>query len=519
MSLPPGLIAAALVGASRAEFPDPGAFPPALGDVLSTLASRPFEERLLLLSGATALHYAAGHLPDRAAGTDWRLPAYRPEGERPVCSPAAAYFLERMLSQQDANLFPELLRLLANAGLRAPDALVPHILERGAKVPRLRPLLVPIIGERGRWLGAINPAWRYAAVDPAEPKSQQAAWEADPSGRAALATIIRAHDPPAARRLIESTWRSEPEAVRRELLAVLESRLSMDDEPFLERALDDRDVLVRRRAAELLAGIPTSRLVGRITAAAGGILELKAGRLSPHFPGRITDAMVRDGITRRDDAPRRDTGSTPLASARSYNPLSATDWSRLLIQTVGVIPLGHWTDRFGVEPEPVIRAALAGKWPRTIITSLATAARRQYDRQWIDALLRGDGYSERTGMLLQALAPGECYALLAERITAGDDDAVLVFLRRWLGPWDEASAANLIDFFGRKSEIDPDNKESPTLRFLTRQFAQQCPPSLAGYAAENFGQRRTNKAWDASLRALVVTLNVRADMQRAVFGR
>ncbi len=74
--------------------------------------------------------------------------------------------------------------------------------------------------------------------------------------------------------------------------------LSMADEPFLERALDDRDAQVRRRAAELLAGLPDSRLAARLTAAAGSILTLKDGALNPVFPAAVNDALWRDGVTR-----------------------------------------------------------------------------------------------------------------------------------------------------------------------------------------------------------------------------
>jgi hypothetical protein len=166
----PTVLSAALVGTERAGLPPVTALPPALATLRTALEQRPPHEALLLLAGAGALYETAGRRPQRAAGADWRLPAYRPEGDRPVCSPAAARFLARALNQQDAALFPELLALIDRAGQRAPDELLPHLLERGAKIPRQRPALLPILGERGRWLGALNPAWRYAAVEPTDPR-------------------------------------------------------------------------------------------------------------------------------------------------------------------------------------------------------------------------------------------------------------------------------------------------------------------------------------------------------------
>lgn len=504
MSIPEPLAAAAMLGATRAGLPSSGALPDALAWVHAGLAGRPPEKSLLVLVGAAALYDAAGRVPDRAPGNEWRLPAYRPENDRPPCSPAAAHILERMLNQQDAAFFPEFLVLLDIANRRAPDALLPHLLAHGVKITRLRPLLLPVAGERGRWLGAINPAWRYATVDAGDQRSLRGAWDADPAGRATLATMARRHDPAAARHLIESTWRNEPENARRELLAVLESGLSMADEPFLERVLDDRDAMVRRKAAELLANLPESRLVGRLTAAAGAILVQKGDGLFPSFPGEITETMMRDGVV-RNQHPQRGTGTR-----------TASDWSRLLIQTVGAIPLAHWESRFAMEPAGIVAAALAGKWPRTLMTAFATAAMRQSDAAWIDALLAGDKYSERTGMLLQALEPAECYKRLAQRLAAGDDAGVVVFLRRWLKDWDEDSARSIIDFLGRHAEVDPDTSLSPGLRFLSRQFAHHCPTSLVDYATQAFGERRTNKAWQASLANVIATLAFRAEMRAAV---
>ena len=506
MTPPRSLITAALIGTDRAGFPEVDGLPPALSGIHARLAAGPAHDGLFPLAGALALYDAAGQLPEKAAGADWRLPAFRPEGDRRPCSPAATRFLERMMNQQDTAHLPELLALLDASGRRPADDQLPYVLEFGAKTPRFRPQLLPILGERGRWLAAINPAWRYAAVDPGDVASLRGAWEADPAGRAALAATVRRQDPEKARRLIEATWRGEPEAARRELLAVLENGLSMSDEPFLERALDDRDALVRRKAADLLAALPGSRLVARVTAVAGSILTLRNGVLLPSFPGEITEAMVRDGMSR------------PESNGRHTGTRTAADLSRLLIHTVGVIPLAHWQERFNRGPEAIIAAAQAGKWPRTLLTALSTAALRQKDGAWTDALLVADGYSERTGMLLAGLPSEECYRRLAGRLAADDEAAVIVFLRRWNRPWDEASGRGLIDFYARAAAVTPDARPAPTLRFLSRRFAFDCPPSLAGYAAEVLRDRAATRTWEASLHYLLTILTFRREMRAAVTG-
>ena len=503
MSLPGELLAAALIGTGRAELPTAESLPPPLAGLRAELAARPPEEALLLLAGAAALYAAAGQTAAHLPAAEWRLPAYRPEGDKMPCSPAAARFLERALNQQDTTLLPELLTLLEQTGQRAPDDLLPHVLEHGAKIPRLRPSLIPVLGERGRWLAALNPAWRFAAVEWNNPRAWPGAWAADPAGRAPLAHTARRRDPNAARALIESTWRAEPETSRRELLNVLAISPSMADEPFLERALDDRDAQVRRRAAELLAHLPDSRLAARLTAAAGSILALKAGALNPVFPAAVDDGLLRDGV------------SWPVEPVRPNATRSTADWSRLLIQTVGAIPLAHWETRFRLDPAQIVRAAEASKWPRTLVTAFATAALRQENMAWADALLVADGYGERTGMLLPLLSPDDCFARLAA-LGAGQADSAVVFLRRWPLAWNEASGRRLIDFLAQEAAADPETRRGSTLRFLSRHFAHRCPPALAGYAAEAFQPDKVNKAWQATLRHVTTTLALRGEMFDAV---
>ncbi len=503
MSLSPALVTAALVGMGRSDLPASADLSPPAAGLRAELAARPPEETLLLLVGAGAFQEAAGHLPERVPAVEWRLPAFREEGDLRPCSSAAERLLERMLADRDPEYLPELLTLLDEAGMRAPDRLLPGVLARGVKIPRLRPLLLPVIGERGRWLASLNPAWRYAAVDPTDFEQLRATWRDDPAGRPFLATTMRRRDPAVARRLIESTWRAESELIRRDLLAALETGLSMADEPFLERALDDRDAQVRRKAADLLACLPQSRLVARMTAAAGDILTLRDGHPAPAARGPVSDAMVRDGIARDKQADGMRT---------------AHEWSQLILRTVGAIPLSHWEARFDLEPEAIVAAALAGKWPRALLAAFATAAQRQGDRRWIDPLLEQDGYTERTGMLLASLTAEDCHVRLAAHIEAGRDESVSVFLRRWTSPWDEASGRLLLEFFGRYCADPVEGRLHLTLRFLMRQFALRCPPSLAGEAADLLHGRAANKAWEVSVNYLLRTLALRREMWAATIG-
>ena len=501
MSLPRPWLAAALVGVGRAPLPDDAGLPPPLAELRAALQGRPPADVLLLLAGAAALYDDLGRLPPRAPATEWYLPALRDEGDRPACSPAAALFLECMFSQQHVDLLPELLALLDEAGQRIAAPLLPHALAHGARVARVRPLLLPVLGERGRWLGAVNPAWRYAAVELDDWRSLRTAWERDPAGRVPLATLTRRRAPALAARLVETTWRGETAVVRRELLAVLESGLSAADEPFLERALDDLDLQVRHKAAALLAGLPNSRLTARMIDAAGDILALSGGHLTPRFPAAVSDALVRDGVTR------------PVGSGAS-----ASERTRLLMQTVGVIPPWHWEERLAATPAALVAAARAGRWPRTLLSALTAATARHPDRRWTAALLEGEALSESHGALIGLLSPAEMGARLAAAGAAEDEAAVVVLLRRWPHAWPEDDARALIRFLAAAAARPADTRHGPTLRFLMRGFARRCPPALAEFAAAALAGPAGTPAWKTSVSLFVSTLQLRREMELAVRG-
>ena len=498
MTLPREWLAAALVGADRAPLPGSDGLPPALAALRAALDDRPPADVVLLMAGAAALYDDLGRLPARAPATEWHLPALRAEGERPPCSPAAALFLERMLNQQHIDLLPELLARIDGGGWRVADDVLPQALAHGARVTRIRPLLLPVLGERGRWLGAVNPAWRYAAVELDNWRSLRAAWEHDPPGRVALAQTVRARDAGLALRLIETTWRGETAVIRRESLAALEPELSPADEPFLERALDDLDLQVRHKAAALLAALPDSRLVARMIDAAGDILTLAGGHLTPRFPAAVSDALVRDGVTR------------PVGSGQS-----AGERTRLLTQIVGIIPSQHWEERLGATPEALVAAAAAGRWPRTLLAALATATGRHPDPRWLAALLAHEGLHERNAALAPLLPPPAMRARLAAAVAAGDAGVVVALLRRWGREWDAADARLLLRFLAGEAARPADTPHSPTLRFLLRSFARQCPPALVDEAAALFAAGAANKTWEAGLRAFVATLALRREIQAA----
>lgn len=496
--------AAALIGTDRSDWPDKDALPPPLAGVYDNLQIRPLHEALPLLIGMAGLYAAAGQLAEKVTSTEWYLPAFRPESDRPVCSPQAARYLEQILNQKHTDLLPELLSLINDRQLRVTNDLLPHLMEYGAKTPRMRPVILPVIGERGQWLASMNPAWLYASMDLSDWRSIRHIWDSDRAGRGTLATYLRRYQPENTRYLIESTWRDEPDAMRRELLRAMDTGLSDADEPFLERALDDRDAQVRRKVVDLLAQLPNSRLIQRITRSAGNWLMWQGNDLVPNLPRAIDDQLVRDGVTQ------------PTNSS-----LSPNDRSRLLMQALSVIPPVHWEERFQVAPETLIAAALRGKWPRTLMTAFSVAAARHGDRRWAEALLLADNMSERTHPILSLIPQEVLNTQLRQHVTSGHDMAVIVLMRHWPHPWNEESSGLVIDFITQQAAHETDTRFAPTVRYLAREFARRCSPTVAGYAERRFkalvdGNKKINQAWELSLKTLTSKLNYRLAFHRAM---
>lgn len=273
------LVARALVGAEQQAggLPDPGG---RLGALMAALDRADAEGALLGAAAAVALQRRAGHLP---APGPARPVAPCPPDEAALCPPRAAEHLGAMLSGLHRAALPEWLGALAASGRLAPPAHLPALLALGRGQAELRPLILPLLGRRGRWLAALNPEWDYAATEAMgeaagpgglAPEALLARWETGSRlARHTLLQQLRAGDPAAALALVESSWHAERADERAAMLEALGAGLSMADEPFLEAALDDRSAGVRAAAADLLARLPASRLAARMAARAAPLLR------------------------------------------------------------------------------------------------------------------------------------------------------------------------------------------------------------------------------------------------------
>ncbi|MFC7583569.1 DUF5691 domain-containing protein [Nonomuraea antimicrobica] len=228
-----------------------------------------------------------------------------PAEERQAVGRRAAERLVRILGGEHERLLPEWLAAAAATGRRAPAYVLPELLERGRRDRSIRGHLGVLAGRRGRWLAGLNPVWGYLLE---EPTGQT--WElGGAADRRAHLRALRAADPVQARALLESTWERETPDDRAEFVEVLAEGLSIDDEPFLERALDDRRREVRQSAANLLTRLPAARLSRRMAERVRACVTIRregTGHvIAIEAPTACDKAMERDGVRPK---PPRGTG-------------------------------------------------------------------------------------------------------------------------------------------------------------------------------------------------------------------
>ncbi|HEV7130085.1 MAG TPA: DUF5691 domain-containing protein, partial [Ktedonobacterales bacterium] len=358
------LLHAALIGTGHQPSPAPAAEMPT-ERLLARLPASDAERHLLLRAGAWATYRLAGHPTLPAIPTPEPAAA---ETLRP-CSPRAAQLIVDLLGGAHAELLPEALALLRQAGqIMPPEHLLPLLARDPARFADITPLRAAL-GERGRWLAHFNAFWRWVLEIPADgdplPTDADAIWqEGTPARRRALFRQARAADPARAREWLAAVWKQEKADMRAELVQLLQVNLSAADEPLLTPALDDKSERVRAQVTTLLARIPSSPLAVRMRERADAVVHHLASASGIKLPKALDPAWVRDGIV---EQPPRGTGK------RAW-------W---LMQLIAAVPPAHWRERFGQPPADLIAACQSTDWTAALLEGWSRAALAHKSAEWI----------------------------------------------------------------------------------------------------------------------------------------
>ncbi len=297
-------------------------------------------------------------------------------GERAICSTEsqprmperAGRLLKRMLEEEMNELLPEFLQGAAERGYIVPPETLPALLSPGRNA--WHSLILPVIGERGSWLAAHNPAWNYARKrEPLE------AWENGTRAERVFALErMRTTDPDRGREWVQTCWETDSPEDRAAFLATFAIGLSMDDEPFLEACLDDKRKEVRQAARRLLLRLETSRFVKRMWTRVKPI-----ARVHSTFPGnRTLEVTLPEEL---DSAAKRD-GVGELALPKKMGEKASR-----LAQLIALTPPVLWRREFNRSPDQWIAMALTCEWKEPLLLGWQMAAIGTADADWAESLI------------------------------------------------------------------------------------------------------------------------------------
>ena len=259
----------------------------------------------------------------------------------------------------------------------------------------------------------------------------------------------------------------------------------MEDEPFLEAALDDRRKEVRTRAANLLAKLPQSRLSARVLERVRPLLRLtpdQPSRVLTFVPGKKPSlqvalpeardrAMARDGIEAK-----------PLdgMGAKAF-------W---LMQMIAVLPPATWCQMWSAPPQVLIEAARETEHHRELLEGWARAAVRHGDPEWAEALLSASIPSLPEGVaaeLVDPLPPERREAALLPHIQADGDRLRLVpLLMRCRHAWSETFTRAVLALM-REHTQRAGHLFDWRIHSALKEFAHYAAPTLADEAARMLG--------------------------------
>jgi len=488
-----------------------------LGRALNGLDVSDREGALLGAVALASLHRQAG----RGAATDSLPPPEPCEADQlPRCSAASAHYLSLMFGGKFKDVLPEWLKALRDSGGRVSEEHLPALLDRASKERALRPLVVEVLGKRGGWLAAQNPAWSWAAAD-LGPESWETAGHEE---RLALLRSLRAKDPQGARELLLSTWKSEYAKDREAFLQTFHVGLSDDDEPFLNGLVElfgDRNAGVRLTAGGVLLRLPSSRLSRHVSECIGSLLSYKEST-----PGRpLIEVNLPDDLEEWISKNRVHTLTWSTGVGRA-NLGKKGGW---LLQAVGWVPPAVWCRLWGKRPQEVLEAALNGEWGEALVGGFIEAAGRHGDAEWVEAILAkeraraalGGALSNLASWLVSNIPAARLQAIILKEFGGGmkepQPDTPLIYLLQELRvEWGEALSRAVVAAVKGNLKGDAMNEVVPWhIKDALSQFALHVSHELADELSAGWAEDM-HESWRKPVEEFLSILSFRRDALRAI---
>ncbi len=478
-----------------------------LGEILSCLDNSDREGSLLSAAGAIALYQRAGKI---SLSDKQPLQNRSEEEELLDCSLVSRQHLALILNG-NAQLLPEWLTVAAAAKRRVPSEYLPQLLTLGQKQSHLRASILPVLGKRGYWLAKYNQDWNYINSEITDKAWQTGSKE----GRRSLLQRLREQNPEQAREKLQKTWKKESAEERASLLAALEINLSMNDEPFLEAALDDKRKQVRDVVAKLLSKLPKSRLCQRMIERVSPLITFNHNCVQVTLPSTC-DAegtakgdrqMIRDGI----DQSRYSSALGEKAS--------------LLLQMLCYVPPSFWCNNWGKTPQQLLQVVDGSEWEKMLLEAWATAALKSHDSACAEVLLPdaskfyhsylGNGEELVVG-LLKILGQDKADALILQILLENQSKLLnlnhpaYTLLKHYQTPWSEKVSQLVLSSIRKYIEVD--KQQQWGMRSLFQSFALYMELSVVEAAGELSAVVEEGSFWQDFVNEFLATLLFRFQM-------
>jgi hypothetical protein len=418
----------------------------------------------------------------------------------PAMPEAASQLFKRVLAGEFEALLPEFLRLAAARGVIVPPESLPALLGLGKK--ELRPLVLPVIGERGRWLAGFNPSWAYALPE------NDTDWETGSfEQRQRLIERLRVSDPAKARELVQSTWKQDSPEARAAFLTIFAINLSGADEDFLESASADRRKEIRDTALDLLVCMPDSKLSMRVFTKLNVFLQMKSKLLTktnltldlPDAPGEVSKEL----------------GIHNVPTLRK-NLGEGANWLAFMLS---LVPPSYWTNAWKLTPEKAIEAARKSDWAESLLMGWSLALQRVSDPDWAAAMAETSAkqpklwkmLAENTASaLMRQMSTEKLEALAQSSITLklnelNDKHPLLDMLEAYRQPWSVKLTRTVFASLRRQA-----GDYHWLLMRAMPGFALYIPPEMVDELAEGWPQNM--RGWEVPVNQLLATLRFRREM-------
>lgn len=486
-------VTCALLGTTKRTVPD---FP--VTDVTEREGSA--EARLLDQLALAAMWRRAGVVTERAAEV-----SLSPSDEMPVAPTRAVHVLELALDQPPggAQMKDKYVQSWAarceEFGYRVPPSLLPKVLDFALSRYEVAGQLMRVVGHRGQWLAATCPRWSVlATIDAHQPTcvdvdddTNVSEVPSDIAQRPITAQVealsaVRRNDPGLARDTIALLCQSASAKDRRQLVEVLHTNISSDDEQFVQSLLRDRSKLVHSEAVSLIERIEGTARSARMAQRLRELIQVERSLLKKQFtvdlPGEADDVGVADGLGRR----------------RSGESVRGSDL-RLIVAGA---PLSTWGEVTGARPAAIVRQMVEQK-NDDVLTGLRRAVEAQHNSEWAREFIQHEDLPQD---MLRLLQRDETEKYILTMLATHDISNYCYLLTYVPSPWSEDFSRKLIDTLRRRDLTDNNARHvtdvlvsvdiHPAVADALKQWAQELD---VGYARRNIANLHSSLTFDQTI--------------------